>query len=149
MHALPGAQDVTEAGSLKGKVHIRLFITGTMRFVLRTILPAVLFLVTGTLHFVHPEFYTSIVPPQFGNAATLVAISGLAELAGAIGLLVPATRNAAATGLIVLLVAVWPANWYMALAANQFAGVAPAWVLWLRVPLQVLLIWWLNSARKN
>jgi uncharacterized membrane protein len=119
-----------------------------MRFVLRTGLPAVLFLVTGTLHFVHPEFYTSIVPPQFGRAATLVAISGAAELAGGIGLLVPATRNAASIGLIVLLVAVWPANWYMAIAAGQFADVAPAWVLWLRVPLQVLLIWWVAIARR-
>jgi uncharacterized membrane protein len=119
-----------------------------MRFVLRTFLPAVLFLVTGMLHFVHPEFYTSIVPPQFGHASTLVAISGLAELAGGLGLLIPATRNAAAIGLIVLLVAVWPANWYMALAANHFADVAPAWVLWLRVPLQLLLIWWVAIARR-
>jgi uncharacterized membrane protein len=148
MHALPGPQDVSEAGALKGKVHIRLFITGTMRFVLRTILPAILFLITGTLHFVHPEFYTSIVPPQLGHSATLVAISGLAELAGGIGLLVPATRNAAAIGLIALLLAVWPANWYMAIAADHFAGVAPAWILWLRVPVQVLLIWWVDVARK-
>jgi uncharacterized membrane protein len=147
MHALIGAQDVTEASTLKGKVHTCFLITGTMRFVLRTVLPAVLFLVTGTLHFVHPEFYTSIVPPQLGHAATLVAISGLAELAGGIGLLVPATRNAAAIGLIALLVAVWPANWYMAIEADHFASVAPAWVLWLRVPLQVLLIWWVKVAR--
>jgi uncharacterized membrane protein len=148
MHALPGPQDITEAGTLKGKVHIRLFITGTMRLVLRTILPTVLFLITGTLHFVHPEFYTSIVPPQLGHATTLVAISGVAELAGGIGLLVPATRNAAAIGLIALLVAVWPANWYMAVAAGHFAGVAPAWALWLRVPAQMLLIWWVDIARK-
>jgi uncharacterized membrane protein len=119
-----------------------------MRFVLRTVLPGLLFLVTGTLHFVHPEFYTSIVPPQFGHADLLVAISGAAELAGGLGLLIPATRSAAGIGLIVLLLAVWPANWYMALAAGRFAAVAPAWVIWLRVPLQLLLIWWVAIARR-
>jgi uncharacterized membrane protein len=114
-----------------------------VRFVLRTVLPGLLFIVTGTLHFLRPSLYLSIVPPAFGHAALLVAISGAAELAGGIGLLVPATRKAAAIGLIVLLIAVWPANWYMALNAGQFAAVAPAWVIWLRIPLQLPLIWWI------
>jgi uncharacterized membrane protein len=69
-------------------------------------------------------------------------------LAGGIGLLVPATRNAAGIGLIALLVAVWPANWYMALTAHDFAAVAPAWLLWLRVPIQLPLIWWVATARR-
>jgi uncharacterized membrane protein len=120
-----------------------------MRWVLRTLLPGALFLTTGTLHFVRPADYTSIVPPQFDHAALLVAISGVAELAGGIGLLIPATRNAAGIGLIALLIAVWPANWYMALAAGHFAAVAPAWVIWLRVPLQLLLIWWADVARRE
>jgi len=119
-----------------------------MRYVLRVLLPALLFLTTGTLHFLHPADYTSIVPPQFGHAALLVTISGVAELAGGLGLLIPATRNAAAIGLIALLIAVWPANWYMALEAPRFAAVAPAWVIWLRVPLQLLLIWWVAAARR-
>ena len=51
-------------------------------------------------------------------------------------------------GLIVLLVAVWPANIYMAIAADHFTTVAPAWVIWLRVPLQLLLIWWVAAARR-
>lgn len=120
-----------------------------MRFVLRTVLPGLLFITTGTLHFLRPALYLSIVPPGFGHADLLVAISGAAELAGGIGLLVPATRSAAGIGLIVLLVAVWPANWYMALAADRFATVAPAWVIWLRVPLQLPLIWWVAIARRG
>jgi uncharacterized membrane protein len=120
-----------------------------VRFVLRTILPALLFITSGTLHFVRPALFTSIVPPAFGHASALVAISGAAELAGGIGLLVPATRNAAGIGLIALLIAVWPANWYMALAAERFADVAPAWVLWLRVPVQIPLIWWVAIARRG
>jgi uncharacterized membrane protein len=121
-----------------------------VRFVLRTVLPGLLFIFTGTLHFLHPALYLSIVPPAFGHAELLVAISGAAELAGGIGLLVPATRKAAAIGLIALLIAVWPANWYMALNAGQFAAVAPAWVIWLRIPLQLPLIWWIAlTARRE
>src|SRR5665213_1459788 len=119
-----------------------------MRFVLRTVLPAVLFFTSGTLHFVRPALFTAIVPPQFGHVEALVAISGAAELAGGIGILIPATRNAAGIGLIALLVAVWPANWYMALAADRFTAVGPAWALWLRVPLQLPLIWWVAIARR-
>jgi uncharacterized membrane protein len=115
-----------------------------VRFVLRTLLPALLFLVSGSQHLINPAIFTSIVPPQLGHAGLLVAISGVAELAGGLGLLIPATRRPAAIGLIVLLVAVWPANIYMALAADRFAAVAPAWVIWLRVPLQLLAIWWVG-----
>ena len=120
-----------------------------MRFFLRVVLPALLFLTSGILHFAKPALFRAIVPPQLGHAEALVAISGAAEIAGGAGLLIPATRNAAGIGLIALLVAVWPANIYMALAAREFASVAPAWGLWLRVPLQIPLIWWVLAARRS
>jgi uncharacterized membrane protein len=120
-----------------------------LAFVLRTGLPALLFLTSGVLHIVRPALFRSIVPPQFGHTDALVTISGVAEITGGLGLLIQATRNAAGIGLIALLVAVWPANWYMALAANRFASVAPAWVIWLRVPLQIPLIWWVAIARRG
>ena len=88
--------------------------------------------------------YEKIVPPQLGHAPELVAISGIAEIAGGLGLMIPRTRRAAGFGLIALLVAVWPANIFMAVEANHFASVAPAWVLWARVPLQIVLIWWVE-----
>jgi uncharacterized membrane protein len=112
----------------------------------RALGPAALFVTSGTLHFLKPELFRSIVPPALGHANELVAISGLAELAGGIGLLVPATRRAAAYGLVALALAVWPANIYMAMASARFASVAPAWVLWARVPLQIPLILWILSA---
>jgi uncharacterized membrane protein len=121
----------------------------TAAYLTRVLLPASLFLTTGTLHFTQPALFRSIVPPQFGHAEALVAISGVAEFAGGAGLLLPATRNAAGIGLIALLLAVWPANWYMALEAGRFSAVAPAWVLWLRVPLQLPLIWWVALARRT
>ncbi len=93
--------------------------------------------------------FRSIVPPLLGHNDAVVAISGVAELAGGLGLLIPQTRRAAGIGLIALLVAVWPANWYMAFEAAQFAKLAPAWVLWLRVPLQIPLIWWVERASRR
>lgn len=114
----------------------------------RTIAPGLLFISTGILHFAAAPGFRAIVPPQLGHADALVAISGAAELAGGIGLLIPATRSAAGIGLLALLVAVWPANIYMAIAAKDFASLAPAWILWARVPLQIPLAWWVVAARR-
>ncbi|MEA2688459.1 MAG: hypothetical protein QOD51_1066, partial [Candidatus Eremiobacteraeota bacterium] len=63
-------------------------------------------------------------------------------------LLVPQTRRAAGLGLIALLLAVWPANIYMAVDAERFARVAPAWALWGRVPLQIALMWWIERVSR-
>jgi uncharacterized membrane protein len=106
------------------------------------VITGVFFVAAGALHFIHPGMYEKIVPPQLGHAPELVAISGIAEIAGGLGLMIPRTRRAAGVGLIVLLIAVWPANIYMAFEANHFAAVAPTWLLWARVPLQVAMIWW-------
>jgi len=101
----------------------------------------------GVMHFLTTDSFTQIVPPSLPNPRLLVLISGVAELCGAIGLLVPALRRAAGIGLIALLVAVFPANIYMAVDAAHFAGVGPAWLFWARLPLQFLLIWFvLRSA---
>jgi uncharacterized membrane protein len=116
-----------------------------MRIAWRTLVPAALFVAAGCVHFVRPAIYRAIVPPALGDPGPIVAISGAAEIVGGIGLLVPATRRPAAIGLVALLVAVWPANWYMALTADRYAALAPAWVLWVRVPLQLPLIWWIAT----
>ncbi len=108
---------------------------------------SLLFATSGTLHFAKPAVYQQIVPPGLPNASALVAISGAAEIAGAIGLSFPLTRRAAAFGLIVLLVAVFPANIYMAVAHEHFAPVAPAWLLFARLPLQAGLIAWMWTLR--
>jgi len=112
------------------------------------VIPGILFIAAGAMHFVRPGMYERIVPPQFGHASELVAISGLAEIAGGAGLLFAPTRRAAGIGLVLLLLAVWPANIYMAVEAKRFAAAAPAWVLWARVPLQIALIWWVVRASR-
>jgi uncharacterized membrane protein len=111
---------------------------------MRAAITGLLFVAAGTVHFIRPAMYEKIVPPQLGHAPELVALSGIAEIAGGLGLMIPRTRRAAGVGLIVLLVAVWPANIFMALEADRFAAVAPAWVLWARVPLQIAMIWWVE-----
>lgn len=103
-----------------------------------------LFLVSGTAHFVVPSSFDQIVPAWVPDARMATLASGAAELAGAIGLLIPATRVAAGWGLIALLLAVFPANVNM-LQMARTADAPSAYVaaLWIRLPLQALLIWWI------
>jgi uncharacterized membrane protein len=104
---------------------------------------ALLFAVAGVLHFASPGFFVRIVPPWVPRAEMAVSLSGVAEMAGAIGLLIPATRIAAGWGLIALLVAVFPANVYMLQQAIAHgASNTELAVLWIRLPLQPLLIGW-------
>ncbi len=104
---------------------------------------ALFFAGAGGLHFVLPRAYARIVPPWLPNAPLLVAVSGAAEVIGGIGLLLPLTRRAAAWALIALLIAVLPANVQM-LRLDQAAGASVLWqiALWVRLPLQGVLIWW-------
>lgn len=104
---------------------------------------ALLYVGAGILHFRIPGAYVKIVPPFIPWPLAMVYISGCAEIAGGIGLLIPSLRRAAAWGLVALLIAVFPANVYMALDHVQVtANPLQSWVLWARLPLQFVLIWW-------
>lgn len=102
----------------------------------------------GINHFVIPRVYESIVPPYVPNAKAVVQISGVAEIAGGAGALIPATRRAAGWGVIALLIAVFPANLHMALHPQEFARV-PRWALWARLPLQPLMMRWAWRATRG
>jgi uncharacterized membrane protein len=115
----------------------------------RTLIPGILFIAAGAMHFIRPGMYEAIVPPILGHPRELVAISGVAEIAGGIGLMLPPSQRAAGIGLIALLLAVWPANIWMAVDAERFATVAPAWALWARIPLQLALIWWIARVSRK
>ena len=105
------------------------------------IVMAVLYIVAGSLHFVVPRLYMGIMPDYLPAHRALVLISGAAEIAGGIGLLFPQTRVAAAWGLVLLLIAVMPANLWMAQHPERYRSF-PLWAIWLRIPLQLPLIWW-------
>lgn len=102
---------------------------------------AAIFVGSGVLHFVKSGSYVATMPPYLPNPLLLVQISGIAEILGGVGLLLPQTRQAAAWGIIALLVAVLPANINMAMDRAHFAAIS-AWVLWARVPLQLPMMWW-------
>jgi uncharacterized membrane protein len=107
------------------------------------LITGVVFIVAGILHFVMPKFYLAIMPQYMPQPLLLVYASGVFEALGGLGLLLPATRTAAAIGLILLLVAVLPANIEMLrLAQQRGASAAFLAVCWLRLPLQPLLMWW-------
>lgn len=113
------------------------------------ILLSALFVFAGTMHFVIPASYASIIPGWVPFPMAMVYLTGVAEIGGGLGLLLERFRRAAAIGLIVLLVAVFPANVEMlqdAIAAN-----ASGWyqaLLFLRLPIQPLLIVWVYRAGK-
>jgi len=115
------------------------------------ILLALAFITAGVLHFLKPEPYLAIMPPWLPAHGLLVQLSGVAELAGGIGLLLVRWRRAAGIGLMVLLVAILPANIQMLL--NYQARGAPSGeitLLWLRLPLQLVLlaaVWWVGVRR--
>ena len=84
---------------------------------------AAFFSAAGILHFVRPRPYEAIVPPPFPKKES-VAISGVAELVGGLAVLHPATRPASRWGLIALLLAVFPANVWMAVSPHKIPGAA-------------------------
>ena len=104
----------------------------------------------GANHFINPAPYLGMMPAEIPESwhLALVYISGVAEALGGLGLIHPATRRWAAWGLVVLYVAIFPANVNM--AVNQLplgTSEVPAWALWARLPLQLLLIvwaWWVT-----
>ncbi len=104
-------------------------------------LAAAFFTIAGILHFTNPAFYLAMMPLWLPAHDLLVQVSGVAEIAGGVGLLMPQFRRAAGIGLILLLIAVFPANIQMLLNARA-AGTAEL-ALWIRLPFQILFIWWI------
>jgi uncharacterized membrane protein len=110
---------------------------------------AAFFLAGGINHFVNPRFYEAIVPPSLKHdARRVVQVSGVAELAGGLGVLIPITRRPSGLGLIALLAAVFPANLYMAREPESFRRI-PRWALYARLPLQPLMMLWAWRASRR
>ena len=115
--------------------------TGALGITWSRALLAALFCFGGVMHFVAPAPYIAIVPPALPSAPLLVAISGVFEILGGLGVLLPQTRRLAGWGLIALLIAVFPANIHMALNPQSYPEITPV-LLWIRLPLQFVMIAW-------
>jgi len=114
------------------------------------ILASLFYIGAGILHFTKTEFYLRIMPPYIPWHLAMVQISGVCEIAGGIALLVPRLRRLAACCIVALLIAVFPANIYMAnnpVAAGA-ASLSPV-LLWGRLPLQFVFIWWVLWATSD
>jgi len=108
---------------------------------------AVFFIAAGALHFLRPGMYEQIMPDFVPAHHELVLASGAAEIAGGLGVLPEQTRRLAGLWLAATLVAVFPANIHMALHPERYPGLSPA-LLWGRVVLQPLAIWWALAATR-
>jgi len=104
----------------------------------------IFYIVAGVNHFLNAQFYLPMMPPFLPWPAGLVFLSGVAEVVLGIAVLVPSLRRPAAWGVILLLIAVFPANVHIALhnvpvfGAKEGAGI---WN-WVRLPVQGVLILW-------
>ncbi len=99
------------------------------------------FIFAGANHFINPDFYLNIMPPYLPWHLFFVFLSGVFEIILGIMLLIPKTQKLAAWGLILLLIAVFPANMYMAMNPSKFSDLNPV-LLYLRLLIQLLLIAW-------
>jgi uncharacterized membrane protein len=111
------------------------------------------FAFAGAMHFAIPRSYEAIVPPWVPGKREAVAISGLAEIAGAAAVLHPSGRRFGRWWLLGLLLAVFPANLHMAVNPEQVPGLdlkrVPRWALWARLPLQPLAMLWVWRATRD
>jgi len=96
------------------------------------------YITAGVTHFLSPEWFLQIVPPMLPAPLALVYLSGVAEIVVGVGVLVPQTRHYAALATVALLVAVYPANIYMAVGDVMGSEL----VQWGRLPLQGVLVLW-------
>jgi uncharacterized membrane protein len=113
---------------------------------------AIMFFFTAGSHFSPMKYdLAAMIPPPLNGALWMVYLTGVLEAAGALGLLIPSLRTPAAWGLAALLVALFPANVYAAVAGVTLRGAAPT-PLWLRAPLQAFwlgVLWYTSLADRS
>ena len=102
---------------------------------------AIFFIYFGIDHFINPDFYLSIMPPSFPLHHEAVYISGLFEIIGGVGILIYRFRKIAGWGLFALVIAVYPANIYMAITPSAFPDI-PIFILYFRLGLQFIFLYW-------
>ena len=105
---------------------------------------AAFYVYAGFNHLMNPAFYLAIMPPELPNPEWLNVLSGLAEILLGVYILEPRVRVLAAWGLIALLIAVFPANLWVAMenVGAEGPGSGAGTANWVRIPFQGLFIAW-------
>jgi uncharacterized membrane protein len=113
---------------------------------------AIMFLFTGSTHFTAMKHdYAAMLPGFVPMKVSIIHLTGVLQITGAIGLLVPRTRRLAGIGLALLLVAMFPGNVYAAVNEIPFRGEPPT-PLWLRTPIQLFyigMVLWTSTKRPS
>ncbi len=105
------------------------------------VVQSLFYVAAGINHFWHTRMYASIMPPHYAHPVALVQWSGVAEILGGVGLLVPVSRRFSAWGILAMLAVYYDVHIFMVSHADRFAAV-PVWVLYARLPLQLVLMAW-------
>ncbi len=112
----------------------------TLKQIFKWIL-SIIFVMAGIYHFINPSIYLRIMPPYLPAHLFLIYLSGFFQIVLGVLLVVPNFTRRAAWVLIALLIAVFPANIYMAMNTQLFPEINPL-LIWLRLPLQLLFLAW-------
>ncbi len=112
----------------------------TLKQIFKWIL-SIIFVMAGIYHFINPSIYLRIMPPYLPAHLFLIYLSGFFQIVLGVLLVVPKFTPRAAWVLIALLIAVFPANIYMAINTQLFPEINPL-LIWLRLPLQLLVLAW-------
>jgi len=121
----------------------------TFKVVMKYLLAA-FYLIAGVNHFVHPQFYLRIMPPYLPSPLFLQYVAGFFEVLLGAMVLIPKYTRLAAWGLIILLIAIFPANIHMAIHHELYPDFSSTF-LWIRLPLQLIFIawaWWFTGEEK-
>ncbi len=125
-------------------MHITRFMVrkGKLQKSILIIISSIFYTIVGVKHFIEPDYFLSIIPPYLPFHIELVYISGFFEILFGLMILFPKYRYYGSIGLILLLIAIFPANIYLAQnkEAQEAIGASQQIAIW-RLPIQGILIW--------
>tara|TARA_B100000470_G_scaffold161741_1_gene126876 strand:- start:503 stop:901 length:399 start_codon:yes stop_codon:yes gene_type:complete len=125
-------------------MHITRFMVrkGKLQKSILIIISSIFYTIVGVKHFIEPDYFLSIIPPYLPFHIELVYISGFFEILFGLMILFPKYRYYGSIGLILLLIAIFPANIYLAQSkeAQEAIGASQQIAIW-RLPIQGILIW--------
>ena len=126
------------------EVFFKLILLLLMNYSWHFLLMSIIYILAGIMHFTKPKVYLRIMPRYLPYHKILVVLSGIAEILLGISLLIAPLKDLAVYGIITMLAIFLTVHFYMLSEEKASAGI-PAWILFLRIPLQFGLMYWAFS----